>query len=92
MLKLKNWSVFCKGDKFTAPEMMTYHLQGNVYGHPRFLNGTFVTTSRITSVVDKGDYKEIITGSGSVYAVYKEDVDCGYENMYPNCYDRIKIS
>lgn len=91
MLTLKNWSMFTEGDnEFTSPELWTCHLQGNVYGHSNFYDGEFVHTSRIIDVVDKEDHKEVRTISGSVYWLYKEDVDPECEKMYPNYYERFK--
>ena len=62
-MKLKNWSVTSDVDeRWIAPEMMHYHLQGNVYGNPKFGDGYFVITSRIIEINDKGvfaDDKEI---------------------------------
>ena len=92
MIRLKNWSVFTKGyNGFTAPELLSYHLQGNVHGHPNFNDGDYINTSRIVDLVDKGDHKEAYTRSGSVYWLYKEDVDLECEKMYPNYYERFKI-
>ena len=56
-MKLKNWSVTSDVDeRYVAPEMMHYQLQGNVYGHPRFNDGDPVTTSRIIEINDRGNY------------------------------------
>ena len=86
---LKNWSVITKQNPFL--EYTHYYLQGHVYGHPRFNNGEDVTTSRIMEINDKGDYKEIITKSGSVYELHKENVSAEYESQYPNAYERLKF-
>jgi len=92
VLRLKNWSVTNDIDLcFAAPEMMHYHLQGNVYGHPRFNDGDPVMTSRIIKINDKGDYKEVVTKSGSVYELYREDVDKEAEKQFPNYYERLKL-
>lgn len=92
MIRLKNWSMYTEGDNgFTAPELLSYHLQGNVYGHSRFDDGVYVNTSSIVDVVDKGDHKEAYTRSGSVYCLYKEDVDPECEKMYPNYYERFGV-
>ena len=89
---LKNWSVTSDIDaRFIAPEMMHYHLQGEVYGHPRFENGRNVITSRIIEINDKGDYKEAITRSGSIYELYREYIDKEAEKKYPNYYERLKL-
>lgn len=66
MVRLKNWSLFDNG---------SYHLRGNAYGHPRFNNGDLIDTSPIVSITDRGDHKEIITQSGTIYEIYTEEVD-----------------
>lgn len=91
-MRLKNWSVFQHEDNgFLPPELQKSYLQGDVYGNPRFEDGDFVTTSRIISVVDKGTHKEAETRSGSVYELYKEDVDQNAEKEFPNYYERLKV-
>ena len=91
-MRLKNWSVTSDVEvRFAAPEMMHYHLQGNVYDHPRFNDGDPVITSRIIEINDKGDYKEAITRSGSVYELHREDVDMEAEKQFPNYYERLKL-
>lgn len=91
-MKLKNWSVTSDiNEYFIAPEMMHYHLQGNVYGNPKFGDSQFVITSMIVEINDKGDYKEAITRSGSMYELHKEDVDRECEKRFPNYYERLKI-
>lgn len=91
-MRLKNWSITSDIDaRFIAPEMMHYHLQGNVYGHPRFGDGYSVITSRIIEINDKGNYKEAITRSGSVYELHKEDVDKEAEKQFQNYYERLKL-
>lgn len=77
--------------KFVAPELIHYHLQGNVYGHLNFKDGSYVTTSRIVEINDKGDYKEAITKSGSVYELYREEVDKDAEKQYSNYYERLSL-
>lgn len=91
-MRLKNWSVVTDVDPlYIAPEMRHYHLQGNVYGNHMFNDGDHVTTSRIVEVNDKGDYKEAITKSGSVYELHREDVDRNAEAQFPNYYERLKL-
>ena len=82
MIILKNWSIF------STPHSEYLHLQGNAYGHPNFKDGTLVCTSRIANVVDKGDYKEVYTQSGSIYKIYK--VDMIKENNGINYYEFLK--
>lgn len=91
-MKLKNWSVVSDIDiRFVAPEIMHYHLQGNVYGNSKFEDGKHVMTSRIIEVNDKGNYKEAITRSGSVYELHREDVNKEAEKQFPNYYERLKM-
>lgn len=91
-MKLKNWSVTGGFNQdFTAPELKKYYLQGNVYGHPNFKDGNPIITSRIMEINDKGNCKEVITKSGSVYELYKEDVDKYAEEQFPDYYERFSI-
>lgn len=93
MIMLKNWSVFASNDNgFRPPEMLRFHLQGNVYGHPRFNDGDPVNTSRIVGLKDYGDHKEAETKSGTVYCLFREDVDPEAEKQYPNYYERLKVT
>lgn len=88
-MKLKNWSVTGGFNQdFTSPEFRKYYLKGNVYGHPEFKDGNPVITSRIIEINDKDSYKEVITRSGSVYELYKEDVDKDAEKQFPDYYKR----
>jgi len=48
---LKQWSVtIYPGDEWLAPECRTQHLHGFVYGHPSYVDGHEITTSKIISV------------------------------------------
>lgn len=88
-MKLKNWSVFSKGSEFLPPELQSPHLQGNVYGNDKFPDGAYVHTSRIVSIEDKEAHKEATTASGSIYELYKEDVDPAAERQFPGYYERL---
>lgn len=89
---VRNWSLYASGNNgFTAPELLHYHLQGNVYGRQGFNDGDLINTSRIVEVEDMGDHKEIVTRTGSRYLVYPQDVDPDAEKEYPGYYDRLKI-
>lgn len=90
-MKLKNWSVFRRGNPFSPPELQSPHLQGNVYGNERFPDGAHVNTSRIVTIEDKGTHKEATTASGSVYELYKDDVDPAAERQFPGYYERLKM-
>ena len=65
-IKIRHWSVV--GDNsnpYNPPELRTAHLQGNVYGHPRFPDGTQVRTSAIKDVKKR----TVFTQSGSKYVL-----------------------
>ena len=84
MPRLKNWSV--RSDFSSLNQ-----LWGNVYGHPRFEDGKLVSTSYITDIKEVGDHKEVTTFSGSVYHLYKEDVDPEAEKQFPGYYERLSM-
>lgn len=89
-MRLKNWSMYTtRTSDFMAPELGIPHLQGDVYGHPRFEDGDSINTSRIIEIQDKGEYKLAITRSGSEYELHKEDVATECEKQFPNYYNRI---
>lgn len=89
-MRLENWYVTNDFlNPYVAPELKPCYLIGNVYGHPRFEDGRQVITSRIMEIKDKGDHKEAVTKSGSIYELYKEDVDSYAEKIYPGYYERI---
>ena len=49
--KLENWSTFVEiPNKYSAPEMGTMYLKGNVFGHPNHEDGKCVDTSRVLSI------------------------------------------
>ena len=83
MKRLENWSIILKGNPYTAPELMTKHLHGNVYNHPKFLDGTEITTTEIKWI----GLTTIITASGSEYEIGA--VNPEYEAAYPNAYARL---
>jgi len=59
---LHNWSVGSDDwDGWTAPECLPRHLQGEVYGHPGFEDGSTITTSQILST--DWEKKRIVTRS-----------------------------
>jgi len=77
-MRLENWSVGSNASSYTAPELVSLRLHGNVYGHPRFDEGEEVTTSAI----DKIDGDVVVTRSGSRYEL--GEVDPEYEKIYPD--------
>ena len=88
---LKDWSVTNSKFGFFLEDEESYHLQGRVYGHPKFEDGTYVRTSKIVSILSAGDYKEVVTRSGSLYELYKDNInpDCktGYTNWIKELFD-----
>lgn len=89
---VKNWSIFANDNHgFPAPETCSKHLQGNVFGNPKFHEGDPINTSRIIHIEDMGDHKDIITKSGSRYSVYPEDVNPECEKQFPNYYERLRL-
>lgn len=82
-MRLENWCIVSDGDPYLAPEMQKSYLNGKVYGHPRFDEGHYVTTSRIIEVKDG----KVHTRSGSVYELGK--VDPSYEEQFPKALERL---
>lgn len=89
----KNWSVYSVlKNEFQMPELGAKYLQGNVYGNPRFPDGSFIHSSPIDDILDCGDHKEIVTRTGSRYLIYPEDVNPEAEKAYPRYYDRLIVN
>jgi hypothetical protein len=64
MFKLENWSVDAStGNGYLAPELRRPFLIGEIYGHPKFADGSMVRTSIIVSTTGR----LVSTASGSVY-------------------------
>lgn len=90
--RFKDWSVYnVTKNEFQPPEMGLKFLQGNIYGHPNFEDGSFVHSSPIDDILDCGDHKEIVTRTGSRYLVYPQDVNPKAEKKYPRYYERLKV-
>ena len=75
---IENWSIVSSGTPYTAPEMISACLEGEVYSHPHFENGTEVTTSQIIEIHGRTIY----TISGTKYLL--GNVDPEYQKAYPN--------
>lgn len=87
---LKNWSLVNMMGYFVQPEDMRHtYAAGNVYGHPKFSDGTAVYTSHIVKLVNRQDHKEIHTRSGSVYEIWPDQMDPAYAKEYPEAYNRL---
>lgn len=86
LILLENWSVGMRlSNSYQAPEQGIPALQGNVYNHPRFEDGTFITTSRPVSLDE-----HVITRSGSIYTLGV--IDYHYKCLYPNARERLLTS
>ena len=83
--KLENWSVIGgnKIDPYTPPEFITHHLVGNVFGHPKFSDNTFIKTSRIR----KAEGENIIITNNTEYTL--GEIDQKYETQFPNAKERV---
>lgn len=92
MFIMKNWFIEEKArNDFQAPELRAKVLCGNVYGHPKFPDGSFIHTSRIVAIEDMGDHKDVLTQSGSRYSVLPKDVHPEAEKAFPGYYERLLI-
>lgn len=91
MYRLKNWSIRRSGSEWTAPELRSPILQGNVYGNPNFPDGAYITSSAIKKI-DKTPGSAIVhTRSGSEYIIHATDVDPAYESLFPNAFGRLNF-
>lgn len=86
-VRLENWSVCVREDPYCPPELLTQHLQGEAYGHPRFPDGERVTTTPIVRVSPEGI---VATASGSRYQLGAVNPD--YEAQYPNALNRVRLN
>lgn len=77
-IKLENWSVITAADPYMAPEMMSLHLQGNVFNDSRREDNTNVVTSKVIGQRNG----RVVTNSGSEYEL--GGVDPNYELLFPN--------
>lgn len=84
-IRIENWAVITPVvNPYAAPETQPPSLYGQVYGHPRFNDGEYVTTSLI---VGKNEQNEILTNSGNAYELGK--VDLRYEKQFPGAKSRL---
>ena len=83
-MKLENWGmVSIPSHPLQAPEFGIMCLSGEVYGSPKFKDGTNVTTSEIVGK----DGELIVTQSGSKYELGQPHPT--YEEKYPNARERL---
>lgn len=85
-MRIENWAVISPvPGPYTAPETQgSPSLSGNVFDHPRFNDGTWVTTSFI---IGKNNKDEIITNSGSSYELGQ--VSQPYEEKFPDARNKL---
>ncbi len=83
-MRIDDWAVITPIDPYVAPETQTQCLNGRVFGHPRFDDGHFVTTSSICGKNNKG---EVVTSSGSAYEL--GPINTSYEVAFPGARERL---
>lgn len=85
-VQLNNWSVVHNpnASPYDPPEVLTQHLAGEVYGHPRIADYKRVVTSEIVGVTEDN---LVTTKSGSKYKLLM--VDPIYEEKFPDAYTRL---
>lgn len=81
-MPIQNWSLVFS-NPYNAPEIQTPSLHGKVFGHPKFEDGSNVTTSAVVGITEDGKIK---TYSGSEYEL--GEVDPKYEELFPNTRER----
>ena len=84
-IKINRWIIVFPEhiSPYTAPELITQHLNGDVVGHPKFEDGKNITTSPI--VGSEGIY--VKTQSGSLYELIDPHPD--YEKQFPDAKNRL---
>lgn len=79
-IRMENWGVVASVNNPYAPSWaQSRSLYGQVYNHPGFEDGEYVTTS---SVVGKTKEDEVVTLSGSIYQLGQINPD--YEQEFPD--------
>ena len=71
MYHLTNWSTALdpRASPYTPPEARDTVLRGNVWHHPSYKQGDYITTSGIKSV----EGRRVVTRSGSIYWLLDPD-------------------
>ena len=85
---LKNW---CVVNAVSQQIQLPKYFRGSIYGHPVLKDGYLRTTSPTVEILDCGDYKVIVTVTGSRYRIYPEDVAPEAEAAYPGYYNRLNM-
>ncbi|MGQ0622831.1 MAG: hypothetical protein ACT4QA_23490 [Panacagrimonas sp.] len=81
--RLELWAVVHRENCYTPPELCRPRLNGKVYGHPRFDDGTVVTTSDLVGISNG----RVVTASGSIYTIGRPRPE--YEAAFPNARERL---
>ncbi len=86
MVELKNWTIT---REYFGQEVFNMH--GTVYGHksPRCPDGTFIHTTRIMSIEDKGEFLEVNTRN-TVYTLQKQSISRKYDAADENAFEDLK--
>lgn len=87
---LHNWSIVSpeSANPYTAPELITQHLNGDVSGHHAFEDGKNITTSPIRDCDVKPDGTILVaTKSGSKYEL--GEPAASYEAAFPGAKQRL---
>lgn len=70
-VRIVSWRlVHSEAGPFTAPELRTSHLRGQVFGHPRKPDGLLVTTSAIVSVEGR-----LVQTTNNLYELFEPSSD-----------------
>lgn len=88
MPKLTEWRIGFDVSYLEPQDMPC--LLGYVYSDSRFDDGCYIKTSRIKTVEDCGDHKEVTTKSGTIYYIAKDDILPEFEEQYPDAYELLK--
>jgi len=81
-MEIKNWWV-SRGRLITEGRVITgFCVSGHVYGHPKFEDGTFITTSPIEKINVQDVSVE--TATGSIYKLGKPvpEMEWEYETLF----------
>lgn len=68
MNKLQNWYCYHTGSPYDPPEVREMRLGGEVYGHPRFPEGSQVTVSKLQKSEGR-----VVTTKNSTYRLGRID-------------------
>lgn len=88
MVRIEDWAFVYRPNNFLdLPELRGHRINGRVYGHPRFDDGEYVTTSPVMGIDSD---ENVVTYSGTRYqlGVVREE----YEYEHPNARERFMKS